>query len=440
MSIREFARSKWIFLGLVAVIATVTLAGFLVFQTMPPRTLVMATGPEGGAYHEIGKRYQAILARSGVRLRLVSTSGALENLELLRDPHSGVTVALSQGGITSEVETPDVESLGNVFYEVLWTFYRSSFGGQGLDALRGRRISVGIEGSGSRALSLELLKGRSIDVNSMELLGYSPQEASDKLLSGEIDAAIMLISSEAPVIRRLLADERVELASFPDTDAYVALYPFLHKVMVPAGVGDITKHLPPSNVMLLATKASLVVRSDTHSAIQYLLLNAARQVHSGPGIFRRAGEFPTAEAGDFPLSDEAAQFYKSGRPFLQNYLPFWAASLAVRLIIVIPIIGLIYPLLRLLPVLYDWTMRRKISRLYGELRFLEDEMESRSASHDNSGILARLDRLERQANHLRIPKTYASMQYMLRHHIGLVRERLIAEHNGSTKLFLAQTR
>jgi hypothetical protein len=308
----------------------------------------------------------------------------------------------------------------------------------GLDGLRGRKVSIGAEGSGTRALSLELLKRSGIDVNNAELLGYSLQAASEKLLAGEIDAALMLIAWESPVVRHLLADERVELASFPDTDAYVALYPFLGKLVVPAGLGDLAKHRPSSDVTLLAPKASLVVRSDTHAAIEYLLLNTAAQVHSGPGVFQRAGEFPAAEAIDLPLSDEAVQFYKSGRPFLQNYLPFWIASLVARLLVLfIPIVAVLYPLLRFIPAVYGWAMRRKISRLYGELRFLEDDLEAGSAARDAGSALARLDRLEQEANHLRIPADYASMQYMLRDHIALVRERLTAQRNKPANLTLS---
>ena len=194
---------------------------------------------------------------------------------------------------------------------------------------------------------------------------------------------------------------------------------------MPAGVGDLTKHRPSSNVTLLAPKASLVVRSNTHSAIQYLLLNVARRVHSVLSIFRRPGEFAAAVALDVPLSDEAAQFYKAGRPFLQNYLPFWIASLVARLLVLlIPIVGVIYPLLRFVPAIYGWSMRRKISRLHQELRFLEGELEAGAPGYDAASALARLSRLEQQANELRLPIIYASMQYMLRHHIALVRERL----------------
>jgi hypothetical protein len=223
---------------------------------------------------------------------------------------------------------------------------------------------------------------------------------------------------------------RVELASFPYADAYVALYPFLNKVVLPAGVGDLAKDRPPSEVTLFAPKASLVVRNDLHSAIQYLLLDTATQIHSPRGIFQRAGQFPAAEAIEFPLSDEAFQFYKSGQPFLQHHLPFWMASLTGRLLILlIPIVGLLYPMTRFLPMLYDWFMRRKITRLYGELRFLEHDLEAvgataRCGDTKIDDVPARLDLLEKQANRLRVPAAYASMLYMLRNHIALVRERL----------------
>jgi TRAP-type uncharacterized transport system substrate-binding protein len=388
----------------------------------------MATGAEGDAYHETGKRYQEILARAGVRLRLVPTNGTVANLALLRDRRSGVSVALMQGGATTEREAPKIESLGTVFYEPLWLFQRRDLGGKGVDELRGRKISIGPEGSGTRLVALELLKRRGIDGRTVEFFDYPLQVAAEKLLAGEIDAALMMISSDAAIVRRLLADERVELTNFPNIDAYIALYPYLSKVVVPAGVGDLANNRPPADVELFAAKASLVVREDVHSAIQFLLLNAAVQIHSRPGILRRPGQFPAAEAIDLPLSNEANQFYRSGRPFLQNYLPFWAASLAGRMLIVlIPIVGILYPLLRLVPAIYGWVMRRRVARLYGELRFLEDELVARRDASEERTIVERLDNLERQANRLRIPAAYASMVYMLRHHIDLVRQRLTAQ-------------
>jgi TRAP transporter TAXI family solute receptor len=399
-------------------------AAIVLVGTMPPRAIVMATGPEWGAYQEIGKQYKAALQRSGEHLRLVTSAGSLENVKLLLDPHSGVNIALIQGGTIRKDEAPELESLGTLFYEPLWIFHRSEWQGSTLEGVRGRRVSIGPAGSGTSALSLELLKRNGLDKQVGELLALQPQAAAEKLLAGEIDVAFIIASWDAPAVQRLIADERVSLADVSRADAYIALYPFLSKVTVPAGVGDLAKHLPPKDVTLLAPTASLVVRTDLHPAIQYLLLNTAAQIHSGVGVFQRAGHFPTAEGVDLPLSDVALQFYKSGQPFLQHTLPFWMASLVGRLLILlIPIIGVLYPMARFLPALYNWLMRSRISRLYGELKFLENEISTNDRA-DRHSLTVRLNKLEKEANDLKVPIAYVTMMCLLREQVAVVRDQL----------------
>ena len=385
----------------------------------------MATGPEGGAYHEVGKRYRELLATHGIELQLLPTAGALENLARLRDPRSRVEVGLLQGGITSEKESPELESLGTVFYEPLWFFYRGVIGGKELEQLRARKLSIGPEGSGTRALALELLARHGIDQHFAELLPFTPQEAGEKLLRGEIDAALMLASWDSPVVRRLLAEETIGLASFPRADAHVALYPFLTKLTVPAGVGDLAKNRPPTDVTLFAPKASLVVRKDLHPAIQSLLLDAAEQIHSRPGIFQHSRQFPAAESIDLPLSSDARQFYKSGQPFLQRHLPFWlAVAIGRLLVLLIPLVGVIYPLFRFMPALYAWEIRWRIFRMYRELRLLEKDSGSRDTGRTLDDLNEGLNRLEEKASRLQVPLFYANLLYTLRMHIAVVRERL----------------
>lgn len=425
MTARRYLRRHWLAFALLGAAALILGAAVAVLRTMPPSTITMATGAEGGTYHEVGKFYRNILAQSGVELRLVTTDGAVDNLALLRDPKSDVSIALVQGGNARAGDADLVESLGTLFYEPLWLFYRRELHPLDIDSLHGRRVSIGPQGSGTHALALDLLKRNGADRHATELLALGTQATEEKLLSGEIDAAMMIVSWDSPVVQRLLADERIELASFRHADAYMALFPYLSKVILPAGVADLAKKRPPDDIVLVAPKASLIVRKDYYTAVQYLLLNTAVQIHSGPAIFQRAGQFPAAEAIDIPLSDEAQQFYKSGRPFLNNLLPYWMAALFGRLLfLLIPVVGVLYPLMRFMPAVYDWGMRRKIARIYGELRFLEAEMETQGAQFDRGQATEQLDRLERQANQLKMPVAYASMLYLLRHHIALVRDRL----------------
>jgi len=429
MALRDFLRNNWPVVAIAVTVVAIVIAAIVILRSMPPRMIVMATGSEGGTFHDVGERYRAALASAGVEVRLVPTAGSAENLALLLDPHSGVSVGLIQGGtIGAGAASNKLESLGTVFYEPLWLFHKRELRNkEGLVDLRGRRISVGPVGSGTRELSLELLKRNGINGQNSELLALTTKESEEKLLAGEIDALGTVNAWEAPIVQKLITDEHIELYSFAArAEAYVALYPFLNKVVVPRGVGDLAKDLPPTDVILFAPKVSLVVRKDLHPAIQYLLLDAAMQIHSRPGIFQHANQFPAAEGIDIPLSREALQFYKSGRPFLHNYLPFWVAELVGTLIfLLIPILGVLYPMIRSLPRLYDWLMRSKITRIYGELRFLEDEIiDARRTGRDISAMVVQFDHLEEQANHLKIPVAYASRLYELRNHIDVVRERL----------------
>jgi TRAP transporter TAXI family solute receptor len=404
---------------LVAILVTIAVVG-----PLPPRVVVMSTGTAGGTYEVLAERYKAILARSGVVLRLVPSAGGVENLARLRDPHSGVMVAFAQSGLTSEEESPDLESLGTLFYEPFWLFSRDPDLGSRLGGLHGKKVSIGPEGSGTRALAARFLAFDGIDQKNAQLLPMTAAQAGEALLGGEIDAAAMVVSWDTPVVRRLLNSEGIHVWEFPRMDALIALHPFLSKLVLPEGVANMITNRPASDIAVVAPKASLVVRRDLHPAIQYLLLDAASEIHAAPGIFQKPGQFPAAEEEDLPLSKEANRYYKSGDPFLQRYLPFWLAVLAGRLLVLlIPVIGIAYPLLRATPALYAWSMRRRIFRLYGELKSIEIEFESRGHA-TLEDMLARLNQLEKRADRLRVPRAFATLLYTLRSHIGMVRARL----------------
>ena len=280
MTTRDFLRHNWHAITIAVTAAAIAFAAVVMVLSIPPGTIVMATGGLGGAYYEFGSRYREELGRAKVELRVLQTAGALENLALLRDPHSGVSIALVQGGTFNKDDSSDLESLGTVFYEPLWLFRKHAVGGIGLDGLRGMKIAIGPDRSGTQALSLELLKRHGIDQNVSQLLALATRDAADKLLAGDIDAAFMVASWDAPDVMRLLAAREIELSGYPQADAYVALFPFLNKVVVPRGVRDLANDEPPMDVVLIAPKAALVVRKDLHPAIQLLLLNAATQIHA----------------------------------------------------------------------------------------------------------------------------------------------------------------
>jgi TRAP transporter TAXI family solute receptor len=417
------SRAAWLY-GIAAALIVLAILGTVAWLgRLPPKVVIMSTGTAGSDYDLYAQQYQAILKRAGVQLRLVPSAGPVENLKRLNDPRSGVMVAFVQGGLTNEAQSPDLESLGTVFYEPFWLFIRSGTGIQRPDDLRGKRLAIGPEGSGTRHLAVRFLALNGIAEDQLQLLPLPAAEAAEALLKGEIDAAAMVASWDTEAVRHLLNSSEVNLVGAPRADAYVALYPYLTKLVVPQGVGNLATNRPLGDVNLVASEASLIVRKDLHPAIKYLLLEAATEVHSEGGLFRRRGEFPAPEPIDLPIAKDARQFYKSGPPFLQRYLPYGLAVLASQfLLLLIPVFGVAYPLLRSAPTLYGWNMRRRIFRLYGALKLIEVELDARGGEASDE-LRSRLQQLEERANRLFVPAAFAPFLYQLRYHIGLVRAR-----------------
>lgn len=396
-------------------------------RPLPPNHLVMTTGPEGSSYHEAGQWYRDILAAHGITLELRPSAGDVENLARLRDSVSGVDVGFLQGGLTDETQSPMLSSLGTVSIQPLWIFYRRQ--GRPLEGFLSEfaraPLSVGPVGSGTRALALTLIQRAGVDTDSALLRGLSPDSAAAALIAGQIQAAIMLTGWDAPAVQALLTAPGVVLLPLKRVEAYAALYPYLERVVLPEGIGDLRSDNPPADVPLLADKSSLVIRRGLHPAIQHVLLDAAEQIHARPGVFAAAGQFPAPEAIDLSLSAEARHYYKSGRPFLQRHLPFWLAAVVERLLLLLlPLLGIVVPLARLIPVVVAAVVRRRVFGLYTELRVLERELRGHGPGTPSQDFVQRLDRLDHKAHGMRLPISYMPMLYTLRHHITLVRQQV----------------
>jgi TRAP-type uncharacterized transport system substrate-binding protein len=408
-------------LAVALAVALASLVGLIlvVGRGLPPRTVVMTTGPEGSAYREFGEKYRTALARDGIDLKLEPSLGNVENLARLKDSSSGVSVGFVASGLTAEKTSPGIESLGTISYEPIWIFCRGLSKEAQFGDLRGKRVSIDLEGG----VVLDLLRAAGLE-KEVTVVPLAPAAGGEALLRGEIDCASMLTVADDPIVKTLLADDRVELMTFRRADAFVALYPYLRKVTVPRGVGSLAKDRPPEDVTLVAPMASLLVRHDLHPAVQYLLLQAAQDIHSGPGILRRPGQFPAAEPQDVPLSREAHNYYRSGGSFFQRHLPFWLAVLASRLLVVlVPLVGLLYPLLRVLPLVLHFAFERRVNALYAELR----RIEARIGAGDSLGEISEdLRRLDEEIGRTRVSASRARELYALKHHASLVGDRVRA--------------
>jgi TRAP transporter TAXI family solute receptor len=404
----------------------------LFVEAPPPRKIVIATGGKTGAYYQYAQKYADEVRKEGLTLEVRETKGSVENLQLLLDPQSGVDIAIVQSGVAGAEDRQRLRALGSLYREPLWVFYRGEKTLDRLSQLAGRRIGVGPPGSGTYAIALQLLEVNGVGKaagsrgkSQPSLVTDSVKDAARKLQKGDLDAGFFVAAFEADYIRDLLNDGGVRLLSFGQHEAYHRRFRFLSQVTVPAGLVNLGQNIPGQDVALVAPTAMLVVRKDFHPALVPLFLNAATRIHGKGDELSNPGEFPSASYTDFPVSEDARRFYKSGPPVLQRLLPFWLASLVDRLkVMLIPMIMLLVPLFRAAPPLVRWRTRRKIYLWYSALREIDQQLVTGLSVAEIDQELARLADIERQVTFVEVPLSYMDQVYHLRLHLTMLQDKL----------------
>jgi hypothetical protein len=415
------------------VLGLIAWAGVRYVRLAPPHSIRFISGPDGSTYQTTAEKYKKIIEKLGVKVEILPSHGSYDNLHLLANPSFEADVAFVQGGLTDGVDISGLVSLGTVFVQPLMVYYRGSEPIEIIAQLRGKRLAVGPEGSGTHALTMKLLKANDIDEKSATLRELTGEEAAKALVDGEVDAAFLAGDSATPKLQRHLRETPgIALMNFRQAEAYRRRFHFLIKLTLPEGASDFAKNLPPQNCQLIGPSVELVAREDLHPVLSDLLVKAAQEIHSGPGMYREAGEYPAPHEREFRVSPDALRYYKTGSRFFYRHLPFWLANLADRLIVLlVPLLVLLVPASKALPALYRWRIRSQIYRWYGALMAIEREMLSAATPESRAAIRTRLEGIERAVNQLKLPVAFADQLYVLRDHVANVSRRLQTGSYGS---------
>jgi uncharacterized protein len=406
-----------------AVIAVATLyVAYRLIDPLPPRQLAIAAGMRGSGYDEYARQYARILARHGVQLEIRNSAGAVEDIELLRNPASGVQAALTAFGFTLPTDADILYSLGGVFNAAIFILYRNTESISVFGQLRGKRLSAGMPGTALRSLIVNVLKATDALDASTRLLDLDYTRAIDALIAGEIDVAFVPELDGSP-LQRALGDPNIRLMSVAQAEAIAQTVPGLKHVVLWRGLVSLPHDVPASDVDLIASRNRLLVRKDLHPALQYLLLEAMREVHWPAGMFNRLGEFPAEQPNDLPLSPTAEAFYRSGPTFWQRYTSFWLTSLLNRIVFfVIPIVAAMVPVIGFAFALYRWVHTRRVHKWHRVLGNLERQLAESSDTCRFVEYQARIAEVESGVRVLKVPRPFEVDLHRLRIHLRIVRE------------------
>ena len=405
-----------------AIVVAALFVAYRLVDPLPPRHLAIAAAMAGSGYDSFARQYARILARHGVELEIRNSAGAVEDLDLLRKPASGVQAALTTFGVTQPADADILYSLGGIFDAAIFIFYRSAEPITVFAQLRGKRVSIGMPGTALRSLMLQVLKATDALDASTHLLDLDNADAIDALIAGRIDVAIVPQLDSSP-LQRTLGAPGIRLMNVAQAEAIAKTVPGLKHVVLWRGLIDLSRDIPNSDVDLLASRNRLLVRQDLHPALQYLLLEAMREVHWPAGTFNRLGEFPAEQPNDLPLSPTAEAFYRSGPIFWQRYASFWLTSLLNRIVFfVIPVVAAMIPVIGFALPFYRWLHVRRIDQLHRALGKLERELAQSADKSRLAEYQTRTAEIETAVRLLKVARPFEADLHRLGIHLRMVQE------------------
>jgi hypothetical protein len=304
-----------------------------------------------------------------------------------------------------------------------WIFYPSSESLTGLSQLRGKRIAVGPEGSGARYTAERLLSKADINAKTATLLPLSGDAAVKALMDGTADIALIVGSSDAPSVAKLLTNSRIRVMNFSTAEALTRMFPDLVRLVLPKGVVEIDPPNPPEDITLVGTTAKVLIRNDLHPAIVQLLAQAMKEEHQVSGLFQRRGEFPATEDPEFPVSQVAVDYYRNGPSFLARYLPLWMTIYAQRTItFIVAALAIVFPAFGFAPRLYEWFVQQRLRKLYRRLRVVEIALQRGLTAPQIKSLENELTKIDRAAR--AVPLRHSHLYFMIRYHLDQTRSRL----------------
>lgn len=425
--LKSFIQETWPALTFLFILLVVAL---WVADPAPPSHVVMATGPEGSSNQMLGKRYQKYFAERGITLELQPTEGSVDNVMRLMDQKNPAMAAFVVAGAAAP-HSKGLLTLGSINYQPVWCFYRADKPlptQERIKVLWGTKMNFGTPMSATHYLTRQIMALNGFDPDQSRFTSLPDDEAVEALKRQEIDTLCLVDTYEAPNVQKLMKVPGVQLAEFTRADAYARLVPAIEMVTMPQGGVNLRENRPDKPYSLIAVTTEILVDERLHPAIQTLFLLAARDINGRESFFSKEGEFPAFMDSTQHRSKEAQIFYEKGTPVLMEVMPFWLAEFIRRLVLtMLPFFAIAYPIIRSMPNYHKNRVRGRINRMYGGLKFFEQELVTSYKADEKDAYLKRLDDMERDALGMKVPKSVSSDYYTLRSSIDFVRNCLMRD-------------
>jgi uncharacterized protein len=200
---------------------------FLVTGAFAADEAIILTGGTSGVYYPLGQAVKVIFDREipNQKFSAMSTQATVENLNLLQQGRG--VLALAQGDILAEAWKGNPEAgfpssrtkirmIGAAYPNYIHVVARKDANIHSIEALKGKRISVGAARSGNELNARALLNAAGMsyaDLGEVEYLEYGA--TVDLITKGQLDAAIISAGLGVPAVTRLANQVPTDIVPLP---------------------------------------------------------------------------------------------------------------------------------------------------------------------------------------------------------------------------------
>jgi TRAP-type uncharacterized transport system substrate-binding protein len=425
----EFVESKLLVLAFFVALFLI----IFYLDPFPSKHIYFATSYPNSDWHNFVKKTTAALNEKGLEVTLINTDGAIDNVIRLNNPKDKANVAFTYGAALNQDQIRGIYSLGSIFYEPVWIFYRKNkiHALKSMKDLASYKVGVGPAKSGSLMIAKKLLLDLDVDITkNSNFISGSFIDIHEQFLKGDLDAIMIVSTYLDPIVQNLLREPKVALYSFSNANAYERKYNYLEAVNIPAGSIDLLNQIPPKDIELISTTASLVVRKDLHPDLQLALLMTIKEVtrSSANLFFAKRNEFPAYVDPSIHISPVAQRFYDYGPPHTAQYLPYWLAGFFDRSwLFILALFTIIYPLTKLNIHLRKFRFTLKERPHYEELLEMEKRLCTEKLSQsEKQQFLIDLDKMNKHAIEGGVPVGEEADYFNFLNAINLMRIKIVS--------------
>ena len=411
--------------------------GFLVSLVMglsfivpaPPKSIKIAAGDEYSSSFVTANKIKNEVEKTGITVQVVTSAGSLENLELLKNPKSNVSLAIIQSGTFKQAEHPNLESIANLYLTPLLAIYRKDAFQEPPEKMSdfiGKRISIGVEEGNASLLFQQLTKysATSSDFETSQKKNWDLGKSLAALDKKDLDVVFVVERpDEEEWVLGALRNPNFGIFNMIKAYAYPSRIKTSKVVEIPRATFSVQNNIPPKDTKTIGVSAELVAQKGINPAITGLILDVISKTQSNRSIFQKENEYPNDRELTFSQNEDSERYFRNGPSFLNKYLPFWVAVWGDRILkIMIPILAILIPVIKFYPQIIEFTTKQKLHAIYKELHRIEYDVEMHK---DKQTLKERLMAVEMKATSLHLPELDTKSIYDLRANIQFVKDQLL---------------